>query len=137
MTAIYMAIALFAHPFLAKLFPSYTLARDSRPNLKPEMEFGAVEFTEPSLVWYFRDHIHGFMTPLKRKDAAEFMSRAWIAVYGVANKHRCRNFSEHRRIVAEISARRGFNVAKGSARRSDNVAQARVVTRTVNVALPT
>jgi 4-amino-4-deoxy-L-arabinose transferase-like glycosyltransferase len=75
MSAIYVAVALFVTPFLAKLFPSYTLARDSRLNLKPEMEFGAVEFTEPSLVWYFRDRIHGFMTPLKRKEAEEFMSR--------------------------------------------------------------
>jgi 4-amino-4-deoxy-L-arabinose transferase-like glycosyltransferase len=75
MSAIYVAVALFVTPFLAKLFPSYMLARDSRPNLRPEMDFAAVEFTEPSLVWYFRDHIHGFMTPLKRKEAAEFMSQ--------------------------------------------------------------
>jgi len=40
------------------------------------MEFGAVEFTEPSLVWYFRDKVRGFMTPLKRKEAGEFMSRS-------------------------------------------------------------
>jgi 4-amino-4-deoxy-L-arabinose transferase-like glycosyltransferase len=76
MSAIYVAVALFITPFLTKLFPSYMLARASRTNLKPEMDFAAVEFTEPSLVWYFRDRIHGFMTPLKRKDAAEFMSRS-------------------------------------------------------------
>ncbi len=76
MTGVYLAIAFFLSPFLARLFPSYNLARDSRPNLKPEMEFGAVDFTEPSLVWYFRDRIHGFMTPLKRKQAAEFMTRS-------------------------------------------------------------
>jgi 4-amino-4-deoxy-L-arabinose transferase-like glycosyltransferase len=75
MTGVYLAIAFFLSPFLARFFPSYNLARDSRPNLKPEMEFGAVDFTEPSLVWYFRDPIHGFMTPLKRKDVSEFMSR--------------------------------------------------------------
>jgi len=75
MSAIYVAIALFVTPFVANLFPSYTLARDSQPSLKPEMEFGAVEFAEPSLVWYFRDRIHGFMTPLKRKEVTEFMSR--------------------------------------------------------------
>jgi hypothetical protein len=40
------------------------------------MEFGAVDFTEPSLVWYFRDKVGGFMTPLKRKDAREFMNRS-------------------------------------------------------------
>jgi 4-amino-4-deoxy-L-arabinose transferase-like glycosyltransferase len=76
MTGVYLAIAFFLSPFLAKFFPGYNLARDSRPNLKPEMEFGAVDFTEPSLVWYFRDRIHGFMTPLKRKQAAEFMTRS-------------------------------------------------------------
>jgi 4-amino-4-deoxy-L-arabinose transferase-like glycosyltransferase len=76
MTAVYLAIALFVSPFLTRFFPSYVLARDSRPSLKPEMEFGAVEFTEPSLVWYCRDRIHGFMTPLKRKDASAFMSRS-------------------------------------------------------------
>src|SRR4030095_16159618 len=76
MTAVCLAIALFLSPFLARFFPSYTLARDSRPNLKPEMEFGAVDFSEPSLVWYFRDRVRGFMTPLKRKEAGEFMSRS-------------------------------------------------------------
>jgi 4-amino-4-deoxy-L-arabinose transferase-like glycosyltransferase len=75
MTAVYLAIALFLTPFLARFFPSCNLARDSRPNLKLDMEFGAVEFNEPSLVWYFRDKVRGFMTPLKRKDASEFMSR--------------------------------------------------------------
>ena len=75
-TMVYLAIALFVSPFLARFFPSYTLANNSRSNLKSEMEFGAVDFTEPSLVWYFRESVHGFMTPLKRKEAAEFMSRS-------------------------------------------------------------
>ena len=75
-TAVYLAIALFLSPFLARFFPTYNLARDSRPNLKPEMEFGAVDFTEPSLVWYFRDKVGGFMTSLKHKEAGEFMNRA-------------------------------------------------------------
>jgi hypothetical protein len=74
-TAVYLAIALFLTPFLARFFPSYNLARVSQPDLKPDMEFGAVDFTEPSLVWYFRDRVRGFMTPLKRKDANEFMKR--------------------------------------------------------------
>jgi hypothetical protein len=75
-TAVYLAIALFLTPFLARFFPSYNLARVSRGDLKPEMEFGAVDFTEPSLVWYFRDKVRGFMTPLKHKDANEFMRRS-------------------------------------------------------------
>jgi 4-amino-4-deoxy-L-arabinose transferase-like glycosyltransferase len=73
--ALFLAVALFATPSLAKFFPTYNLAKDCRPNLKPEMEFGAIEFTEPSLVWYFRRQIHGFMTPLNRKEAREFMNR--------------------------------------------------------------
>src|SRR5437764_15005264 len=56
--ALFLAFALFATPPLARFFPSYNLANYSRPNLKPEMEFGAVEFTEPSLVWYFRRQDH-------------------------------------------------------------------------------
>src|SRR4029077_9576595 len=44
--AIYLAIALFVSPFLARFFPSHVLARESRANLKPKMEFGAVHFTE-------------------------------------------------------------------------------------------
>lgn len=74
-TVVYLALALFVTPFLARFFPAYNLARDTGSNLKAEMEFGAVDFTEPSLVWYFRDRIHGFMTPLKRKEAVEFMNR--------------------------------------------------------------
>src|SRR5256714_3432129 len=75
MTSIYLMIALFLSPLLARFFPSYYLAGASRTDLRPEMEFGAVDFTEPSLVWYFRHRVHGFMTPLKRKEVAEFMSR--------------------------------------------------------------
>jgi 4-amino-4-deoxy-L-arabinose transferase-like glycosyltransferase len=75
MAAIYLGVALFVAPFLARLFPSYSLARESEGNLKPQMEFGAVDFTEPSLVWYFRRHVRGFMTPLKRREVAEYMAQ--------------------------------------------------------------
>jgi 4-amino-4-deoxy-L-arabinose transferase-like glycosyltransferase len=112
MSAIYMAVALLVTPFLAKLFPSYTLARDSRPNLKPEMEFGAIDFTEPSLVWYFRHRIHGFMTPLKRKEAAEFMSRPGARFVVLPTKVVSETFPNTDaswRSYHEI----GFNVAKG------------------------
>src|SRR5205085_877864 len=35
MTWFYLAISFFLSPFLAKFFPSFNLAHDSRPNLKP------------------------------------------------------------------------------------------------------
>jgi hypothetical protein len=38
------------------------------------MQFAAVEFQEPSLVWYFRSRIEGFLTPLNRRRAAEFIN---------------------------------------------------------------
>jgi hypothetical protein len=39
------------------------------------MEFGAVDFQEPSLVWYFRSRIKGWMTPLNATTAAQFMEK--------------------------------------------------------------
>ena len=39
------------------------------------MEFGAIDFQEPSLVWYFRSRAKGWMTPMKGKNAAEFMQK--------------------------------------------------------------
>jgi 4-amino-4-deoxy-L-arabinose transferase-like glycosyltransferase len=112
MSTIYVAVALFVTPFLARFFPAYNLARDSRPNLKPEMEFAAVEFTEPSLVWYFRDRIHGFMTPLKRKEAAEFMSRPGARFVVLPTKMVSETFPN---IGASWASYHeiGFNVAKG------------------------
>src|SRR5260370_490243 len=39
------------------------------------MELGAVDFQEPSLVWYFRSRIKGWMTPLNSASAAQFMDK--------------------------------------------------------------
>ena len=74
--SVYLLIALLATPFLAQFFPSYTLARESSRDLTPKMEFGAVDYTEPSLVWYFRARVRGFMTTLKRKDAVHYMNES-------------------------------------------------------------
>src|SRR5438045_4262994 len=41
MIAVYLAIALFVGRFMSRFFPSYVLARVTRPSLRPEMEFGA------------------------------------------------------------------------------------------------
>jgi len=61
-------------PVVARFFPAYQLFQVSRASLQPSMQFAAVEFQEPSLVWYFRSRIEGFLTPLKKRHAAEFMS---------------------------------------------------------------
>ena len=111
-TAVYVTIALFLSPFLARFFPSYNLARDSRLSLKPEMEFGAIEFSEPSLVWYFRDKVRGFMTPLKRKDASEFMSRDGSRFIVLPTASVAEIFPNVDASWSSYRAR-GFNVPKG------------------------
>jgi 4-amino-4-deoxy-L-arabinose transferase-like glycosyltransferase len=73
--AFYLIIALVVPPLVAGFFPAYTLSRESRDYLRPEMEFGAVNYQEPSLVWYFRSTVRGWMSPLKQKNAAEFMNK--------------------------------------------------------------
>ena len=73
---VYLALALLAAPFAARFFPAVELYRKARADLRPGMEFGAAEFQEPSLVWYFRSRAKGWMTPLKGKNAAEFMQRS-------------------------------------------------------------
>jgi hypothetical protein len=76
------------------------------------MEFGAVSFTEPGLVWYFRSRVHGFLTPLNNRRAADFMAqtgpRFVIAPTSLATKL-FPNHAEDRKMFST----RGFNIAKG------------------------
>ncbi len=48
----WLAIALFVFPFTRHYSPAIQLLEASESNLRPEMEFGAVDYNEPSLVWY-------------------------------------------------------------------------------------
>ena len=73
---VWIALALVVPSMVARFFPAYQLFQVSRPSLQPNMQFAAVEFQEPSLVWYFRSRVEGFLTPLKKRRAAEFMSVA-------------------------------------------------------------
>jgi 4-amino-4-deoxy-L-arabinose transferase-like glycosyltransferase len=70
----WIAIALAVPPLVARFFPAYQLFEVSRASLQPNMQFAAVEFQEPSLVWYFRSRVQGFLTPLNKRRAADFMS---------------------------------------------------------------
>ena len=71
----WIAVSLILPPLVAHKFPSYALYQKTRDTLRPDMEIGSLEFNEPSLVWYFRSRVKGFMTPLRRRNVAEFMSR--------------------------------------------------------------
>jgi 4-amino-4-deoxy-L-arabinose transferase-like glycosyltransferase len=70
-----VAIALVVPPLVARFFPAYQLFRESRAYLQTRMQFGSVEFEEPSVVWYFRSRVQGFLTRLNKKNAVDFMSK--------------------------------------------------------------
>jgi 4-amino-4-deoxy-L-arabinose transferase-like glycosyltransferase len=77
-TVVWLAIALCIAPFAARFFPAWQLYRESREYLRPEMEFGAVDYNEPSLVWYFRSRIRGWLaTPaLRPTNVQRFMEQS-------------------------------------------------------------
>jgi 4-amino-4-deoxy-L-arabinose transferase-like glycosyltransferase len=71
---VWIAIALIVPAIVGRFFPAYQLFQQSRVALEPNMQFASVEFDEPSLVWYFRSRVKGFLTPVNRRRAAEFMT---------------------------------------------------------------
>jgi 4-amino-4-deoxy-L-arabinose transferase-like glycosyltransferase len=109
---LWIAIALVIPPVVARSFPAYQLFRLSRTSLQPNMQYAAVDFQEPSLVWYFRSRVQGFLTPLKKKPASEFMNAAGPRFMILPT-----------RVAADIFANRpkswqffqvsGFNIPKG------------------------
>jgi 4-amino-4-deoxy-L-arabinose transferase-like glycosyltransferase len=71
---VWIAIAMVVPPLVARFFPAYELFHESRADLKSNMQFASVGFEEPSLVWYFRARVKGFLTPVNKRRAGEFMS---------------------------------------------------------------
>jgi 4-amino-4-deoxy-L-arabinose transferase-like glycosyltransferase len=75
LTACVWAVAAVVVPsMVAPFFPAYQLFQQSRVSVQPNMQFAAVEFQEPSLVWYFRSRVKGFLTTSNKRRAAEFMT---------------------------------------------------------------
>jgi hypothetical protein len=109
---VYVAVTLLVTPALRRFFPSYALARESRGDLKPEMEFGAVDYNEPSLVWYFRDRIRGFMTTLRGKDAANYMAKPGARFVVLPSETAAVLFPNPERSWQRHRVT-GFNIAKG------------------------
>jgi hypothetical protein len=111
-TFAWVAIALVIPPMVARLFPAYQLFQESGASLQPDMQFASVEFEEPSLVWYFRSRVKGFLTPLNRRRAPEFMSapdpRFVILPTPVAG-----TLFVNRPANWETFSTSGFNIAKG------------------------
>src|SRR5579864_3106411 len=109
---VWLAIALIVPPLVAKSFPAYTLYQQSRDALKPEMEFGAVDYQEPSLVWYFRSRVKGWMTPLNQKSASAFMSKDGARFLVLPSSLVAKLFPSFPSTWKTFSTH-GFNIAKG------------------------
>jgi len=110
--SVYLAIALVVPPFVARFFPAYELFQKSRDDLRPGMEFGAVDFSEPSLIWYFRSRVSGYLTPLNSSRMADFMAKAGPRLVIVPTSLTTTLFADHPENWKMFSTR-GFNIAKG------------------------
>ncbi len=71
---VWIATALVVPPMVARFFPAYKLFHESQADLKSHMQFASAGFEEPSLVWYFRARVKGFLTPVNKRQASEFMN---------------------------------------------------------------
>jgi len=109
--SIYLLVALFSAP-ATRAFPAAQLFRQTRDELRPEMEFGAVDFQEPSLVWYFRSRVHGWMTPLNTTTAVTFMGKSGPRFVVLPTALTAKTFPDLPGTWKSFTTR-GFNIAKG------------------------
>jgi len=110
--SIYFVVALFAAPSVARFFPAAQLFRETRDQLRPEMEFGAVDFQEPSLVWYFRSRVKGWMTPMNSAGAAQFMAKDGARFVILPTTLAAKTFPAPPATWKTFTTR-GLNIAKG------------------------
>jgi len=68
-------LAAGATPFVARFFLSREMMLKAKEDLKPEMEFGGTSYKDPTLVWYFRKHVRGFMADLDHDAVKPFMEK--------------------------------------------------------------
>jgi 4-amino-4-deoxy-L-arabinose transferase-like glycosyltransferase len=107
-----IGIAVLVPPMVARFFPAYHLFQMSRGSLPPATQFAAVEFQEPSLVWYFRSRVSGFLTPLNTRRATDFMSLAGPRLLVLPTSVAATTFANPPQSW-EFFTTSGFNIAKG------------------------
>jgi hypothetical protein len=110
--SVYLAIAFVIPPFAARFFPAYQLYQESKDYLLPDMKFGAVNFNEPSLVWYFRGRVREFLTPLNSSRTTDFMGKPGPRLVIAPTSLATTVFANHPENW-KIFPTRGFNIAKG------------------------
>ena len=109
---LWLAVALIVPPLVARSFPAYTLFQQSRAYLQQNMQLPSVDFEEPSLVWYFRSRVNGFLTPMNSRHAAEFMEKPGARFVVLPTSMVTTLFGNHPQ-TWKIFSTRGFNIAKG------------------------
>ena len=107
-----VGIALLVPPMVSRFFPAYELFQVSRASLQPDMQFASVEFAEPSLVWYFRSRVNGFLIPLNKGRADEFISAPGSRLVVLPTPIAGSVFSNTPQDLRFFTTS-GFNVAKG------------------------
>jgi 4-amino-4-deoxy-L-arabinose transferase-like glycosyltransferase len=112
MAAFCLTISLLLAPATARFFPSWNLYRQAKNDLQPSMEFAAADFTEPSLVWYFRSRVQGFMTTLNPRRAVGFMERPGPRFVVLPTDRKQEAFPNLPANWKTFSTR-GFNIPKG------------------------
>lgn len=112
MCAASLTVALVVFPLIAPTFPSAQLYKMARNDLLPEMDFGTVDYAEPSVVWYFRSRVHGFLRGLNPDQLEKFMNfpgpRFVIVPTPVAEA-----FSAKIQPTWKTYRARGFTIVKG------------------------
>lgn len=72
---VWILVALILPPLVAKQFPALSLFRSAQSDLLPQTELATVEFREPSLVWYFRQRITGYLKIIRPREAEAFLQQ--------------------------------------------------------------
>jgi 4-amino-4-deoxy-L-arabinose transferase-like glycosyltransferase len=109
---VWIVTALVIPPMVARFFPAYELFHESDAELRSNMQFASVGFEEPSLVWYFRGRVKGFLTPVTKRRAAEFMSSPGPRFIVLPTPVAGRLFANQTQSWKFFTTS-GFNVAKG------------------------
>ncbi|HEY5894365.1 MAG TPA: glycosyltransferase family 39 protein [Chthoniobacterales bacterium] len=114
MAAVILVLAFAVFPLVRSQFPALHLARLSRDVLRPEMEFASYEFQEPSLVWYFREYVHGFYRKVDPRKAAKYMKKDGPRFYILPTSEFSSAFpGKELDPNWKIFRHQGWNVAKG------------------------
>jgi len=111
---VWLVIALLIAPFGARFFPAWQLFRQSRDYLRPEMQFASVDYNEPSLVWYFRSRVRGWLqTPaLRPTNVQRFMEQTGPRFVILPTELAGKIYPTLPNDWKDFRAR-GFNIAKG------------------------